>query len=365
MRGAAAYGEPGVFMTFEETGAELAQNARSLGFDLDDLVARGSCGSTSCTRSPTASRRTGTSTWRRSSSVWATRSMRSAPGASCSTRSSRSSPACPTRSVGSDLGTWAERDLLRFHATRPTLTGLEMHLTAMHKAILRFAPRIVILDPLNSFISAGNDTEVKSMLMRLIDFLKVSQITGFFTSLTGGGTPFDHTDAAISSLIDTWLVLLAQECGGERNRVLSILKSRGMAHSNQSREFLITGQGVEICDVYLGPSGVLTGSARLTREAAERAEALARNQEIERASRTLEQRRTALEAQIAALWSEFEVQQAKTLALIEGHLARESQSMREREAMFELAFPLRGDGGEDFPLARPLGDDQRLVTSSS
>lgn len=236
-------------------------------------------------------------------------------------------------SVGIDLGPWVAQGLLQFHATRPTFTGLEMHLTTMHKAILQFQAQIVIVDPLNSFVSGANEYEVKSMLMRLVDFLKMSQITGFFTSLTAGGTPLDRTDAAISSLIDTWLVLLAIETGGERNRALSVLKSRGMAHSNQTREFRLTGQGVELCDVYVGPGGVLTGSARLAQEAEEQAAQLARRQEIERSQRELDRRRATLETQIAALRAEFAVQEADSLALIERYQRLEVQLDQDRVDM--------------------------------
>jgi len=246
------------------------------------------------------------------------------------------SPSQITRNLGSvgiDLAPWVGKGLLQFQAARPTVAGLELHLTTMHKAILEFRPRIVIIDPLNSFISAGNEIEVKAMLLRLLDFLKMSQITGFFTNLTAGGSALDHTDAAISSLIDSWLVLLAIESGGERNRAFSILKSRGMAHSNQTREFLLTAQGVELRDVYVGPGGVLTGSARLTQEAQDAAAQLARRHEIERGQRELEHRRATLEAKIAALRDEFAIQEADTLAAIERHRAREAQVDQERMDM--------------------------------
>ncbi|WP_295613046.1 circadian clock protein KaiC [uncultured Lamprocystis sp.] len=243
-------------------------------------------------------------------------------------------------SVGIAQQPWVEQGLLQYRATRPTFTGLEPHLTAMHKAIEQFKPRIVVVDPLNSFISAGNESEVKAMLMRLVDYLKLSQITGFFTSLTTGGSGPHHTDAAISSLIDTWLMLLAVESGGERNRVLSILKSRGMAHSNQTREFLITSAGVQLCDVYTGAGSVLTGSARLAQEAEERARQLALRQEIERQQRALERKRAAVDGQIAALRLEFEAQQADTQALIERRQARAAQLARER---LDMAWSRKAD----------------------
>ncbi len=256
------------------------------------------------------------------------------------------------RSIGLDLSQWVEQGLLQFHSTRPTFTGLEMHLASMHRAIERFRPRSVILDPLNSFVSMGNEHEVKSMLMRLIDFLKLQQITGLFSSLTAGGGALDHTDTAISSLIDTWLMLMAVDAGGERNRSLSILKSRGMDHSNQTREFLITGQGIELLDVYSGADGVLTGSARLAQEAVARASALERRQEVERKQRELERKRVILEAQIAALRQEFEAGEAETLALIERERLREAQLARER---VDMAWNRRGDAAVD-PGVGPNGD---------
>ncbi|WP_295389031.1 circadian clock protein KaiC [uncultured Thiodictyon sp.] len=251
-------------------------------------------------------------------------------------------------SIGIDLGRWVAQGLLQFQAVRPTFAGLELHLTTMHKAIDRFKPQIVVVDPLNSFISAGNETEVKAMLIRLVDYLKMNEITGFFTSLTTGGSALDHTDAAISSLIDTWLLLVAVEAGGERNRALSILKSRGMAHSNQTREFLITNAGVEVRDVYAGPGGVLTGSARLAQEAQERADDLVRRQDIDRRQRELERKRAALEAQIAALRLDFAAQEADALALIERERAREAQLEQERK---DMAWSRKADAATATPTA--------------
>ena len=237
------------------------------------------------------------------------------------------------RSIGIDLQPWVQNDLLQFQATRPTFTGLEMHLATMHKAINAFKPQVVIMDPLNSFIIAGNETEVKSMLIRLVDFLKMQQITGLFTSLTTNGAALEQPEVAISSLIDTWLLLRDIEIGGERNRGLYILKSRGMAHSNQIREFLLTDLGVELRDVYVGESGVLTGSARLAQEAQEQARKLTRQQEIEHRQLELERKRKALEAQIAAMRAEFEAQETETLSIIGQEQGRGAQLVQERVDM--------------------------------
>jgi|SRR5579859_8124 len=237
------------------------------------------------------------------------------------------------RSIGIDLEPWVKKGRLQFQANRPTFAGLEMHLTTMHKAIQRFRPQVVVVDPVNSFVVGDNETEVKAMLMRLVDFLKMNQITALLTSLTSGGSVLEKTDVAISSLIDTWLLLRDIESGGERNRGLYILKSRGMAHSNQIREFLLTEHGVALRDVYVGPAGVLTGSARVAQEAQEQAAHTARQQEVERRQLELERKRQVLEGQIAAMRAEYEAQAAETLKIIGQEQVREAQLAQERVAM--------------------------------
>jgi circadian clock protein KaiC len=237
------------------------------------------------------------------------------------------------RSIGIDLQQWVKKGLLQIHANRPSFAGLETHLAMKHKVINAFKPQMVILDPLNSFIIGDNDIEVRAMLMRLVDFLKTKQITGLFTSLTSSGGVLEQTEVNISSLIDTWLLLRSIDSGGERNRGLSILKSRGMAHSNQIREFLLTDHGVELRDVYVGESGVLTGSARLTQEAQDLAMKLMRQQNVERGQLGLERKRKALEAQIAALRAEFEAQETETLSIIGQEKAQAAQLAQERGDM--------------------------------
>lgn len=220
-------------------------------------------------------------------------------------------------SIGIHLEPWVKEGLLHFHATRPTFHGLEHHLTTSIKLINKIEPQIVILDPIDAFIMGDNQTEVKIMLLRIVDYLKMRNITAMFTSLTNGGKNQELTDMAISSLIDTWLLLRDIEIGGERNRGLYILKSRGMDHSNQIREFKLTDKGIDLLDVYIGPEGVLTGSARLTQEAINDSEQLLRRQEIERQQSEIELKRAALDAQIVVLKSEFRAKESETLKLIE------------------------------------------------
>jgi circadian clock protein KaiC len=210
------------------------------------------------------------------------------------------------RSIGIKLEPWVEKGLLQFQATRPTFYGLEMHLAVTHKAVNVFKPDIVILDPINTFIIGDKENDVKTMLMRIVDFLKGNQITALFTSLTSTESAMERSDVGISSLIDTWLLLREIELNGERNRGMYVLKSRGMANSNQIREFILTDHGVELREAYIGASGVLTGSARIAQEALENAEVLTRKQDIERKKRELERKRKAVEAQIASLNADFE-----------------------------------------------------------
>ncbi|HTA28843.1 MAG TPA: circadian clock protein KaiC, partial [Candidatus Cybelea sp.] len=210
------------------------------------------------------------------------------------------------RSIGLRLEPLVEQGLLRFHSARPTLCGLEMHLATMFKEIASFQPVLVVVDPITSLLAAGTDFETKGMVTRLMDFLKGGQVTSLFTSLTRGGVALEQSEIAMSSLMDTWLLLQDFEGNGERNRVLYVLKARGMAHSNQVREFLISNRGIDLVDAYIGPSGVLTGASRVAQAAREKAEALASQQEAGRRKRELERKRTTLEQQIAALRSEYE-----------------------------------------------------------
>ncbi len=210
------------------------------------------------------------------------------------------------RSIGVRLEPLIRRGLLRFHAARPTLCGLEMHLATMFKEIAAFRPAVVVVDPITSLLAAGTDAETKGMVTRLIDFLKGGQITSLFTSLTHGGHSLHQSEIAMSSLMDSWLLLQDIEGNGERNRVLYVLKARGMAHSNQVREFLISDTGIDLVDAYIGPSGVLTGASRVAQAAREKAESLTSQQEAARRKRELLQKRATLEQQIAGLRSRSE-----------------------------------------------------------
>ena len=238
-------------------------------------------------------------------------------------------------SIGIHLEPWTKKGLLYFHATRPTLYGLEHHLTTSIKLINKVKPQIVILDPIDAFVMGGNQTEVKIMLLRLVDYLKMRNITAFFASLTNAGEHQELTDMSISSLIDTWLLLRDIEIGGERNRGLYILKSRGMDHSNQIREFKLTDHGIELLDVYVGPEGVLTGSARLSQEAKNNEEQLMRQQEIERKQSGLELKRAAIKAQIVVLQSELKEEESETLKIIEMEKAKAERFTKEQKKMAE------------------------------
>jgi circadian clock protein KaiC len=209
-------------------------------------------------------------------------------------------------SIGIDLEPLIKQELLDIYSVRPTIYGLEMHLVKIYKLVREFKPKVVILDPVTNLITIGSNTEVKSMLSRLVDFLKSNQITAFFTNLSHTGAGIEPAEFGISSLMDTWILVRDIEIGGERNRGLYILKSRGMAHSNQIREFLLTDNGIDLVDVYLGPAGVLTGTARIVQESQEKAAKTLHKLEILQKKREINRRRTAIEAQIAALNSEFE-----------------------------------------------------------
>jgi circadian clock protein KaiC len=209
-------------------------------------------------------------------------------------------------SIGLRLEPLVKRGLLRFHSARPSLYGLEMHLATMFKEIAEFKPHVVIIDPITSLMHSGSDSEGKGMVTRLIDYLKAGQVTSLFTSLTQGGQALQTSESAMSSLMDAWVLLQDFEGNGERNRILYVLKARGMAHSNQIREFLISDRGIDVVDAYIGPSGVLTGSARVAQGALEKAAVLAGQQEAAQLKREVGRKRTALERQIGVLRSDYE-----------------------------------------------------------
>jgi len=211
-------------------------------------------------------------------------------------------------SIGLRLEPLVKQGLLRFHSARPSLYGLEMHLATMFKEIAEFKPHVVIIDPITSLMDSGTDSEGKGMVTRLIDFLKASQITSLFTSLTQGGHTLQQSETAMSSLMDAWVLLQDFEGNGERNRVLYVLKARGMAHSNQIREFLISDRGIDVVDAYIGASGVLTGSARAAQFSLEKAAVLASQQEAAQLKRQVERKRGALERQISDLRSDYEAE---------------------------------------------------------
>jgi circadian clock protein KaiC len=246
------------------------------------------------------------------------------------------------RSIGIDLAPWVKKGLLQFHAVRPNLYGLEQHLLAMHNLVQKSKPRVVIVDPVTNLMSVGNELEVRSMLTRLIDFFKTEQITALFTSLTAGDAVAEQTEVGVSSLMDTWLLLRNIEENGERNRGLYVLKARGMSHSNQVREFILSSHGIDLVDVYTGGGMVLTGSARLAQEAQEKAQAQLREQDFARLRREAERKRRAAEAQIAVLQAQLEADLDQIDQQTAQEARREAASMRVRE---ELARQLTADDG--------------------
>jgi circadian clock protein KaiC len=235
------------------------------------------------------------------------------------------------KSIGLDLQSHVDAGRLIFVARRPSLWGLETHLAAMHREVERFDPDAVVIDPLSSLTGVGGD--VHSMVLRLVDFLKFRQVTALFTNLTHGNQEHAKTDIAISSLMDTWLLLYNKESNGEHNRQLYLLKSRGMAHSNQVREFLLTSEGIKLRDVYVGPGGVLTGSARLAQEAKEKADQLALEQESTRRNRELARKRRQIEAQIEMLKADLEREEHEVALISDEAETRAKKLAEDRDAM--------------------------------
>jgi circadian clock protein KaiC len=237
------------------------------------------------------------------------------------------------RSIGIDLQRWLDKKLLRFSARRPSLFGLETHLATMYRDVTDFEPTAVIVDPISALLSAGVTGDAHSMVLRLVDFLKARGVTGLFTNLGAVSGENATTEIQISSLMDVWLLLYNRESNGEHNRQLYLLKSRGMAHSNQVREFLMTSEGIKLRAAYVGPEGVLTGSARQAQEARDKAAILVREQDMERRSRELERKRCETAAQIEILQAQLANEEAEVDLLNREGVAREDQLAADRVAM--------------------------------
>ena len=205
-------------------------------------------------------------------------------------------------SIGIDLEQWVKKGLLKYHADRPTIYGLETHLSVMQKMINEFKPAAVIVDPVSNLNAVANNSNVKLMLSRLLDQLKLDRITTVLTILTQGSPTPESTDVDISSLADTWIRLRDIDFGGERNRGMSIIKSRGMAHSNQIREFMLTDKGVNLLVIQLN----------------------------------LERKRKAMEAQIADIRAEFKTEEAEVEKFMKQDKLRQQKALQDREAMAQI-----------------------------
>ncbi|HWZ14195.1 MAG TPA: circadian clock protein KaiC [Mucilaginibacter sp.] len=248
------------------------------------------------------------------------------------------------KSINMDLQKHVDKGLLHFEASRPTLHGLEQHLVVIHKLVKKYKPQVVILDPITNLITVGSVSEVKSMLVRLIDFLMEEQITVMFTALTLNTVVSEQTDEGVSSLVDAWLFVRDIEFNGERNRGMYIMKSRGMKHSNQVREFIITDRGIDLVDVYLGPDGVLTGSAREAQKLHEKTGLVLRNNALTMKDREIDRKRKVLESKIASLQTEFESAEEE---LNKMYIEEELIKKVTESAIKEMTKLRQGERGED------------------
>jgi circadian clock protein KaiC len=249
------------------------------------------------------------------------------------------------RSVGLNMHQWVDRGLLRFSARRPNLYGLETHLAAMHREVREFAPEAVVIDPLSALMNSGATGDVHSMVLRLVDFLKVRGITALFTNLGGTQAETATSEMQISSLMDAWLLLYNRESNGEHNRQLYLLKSRGMAHSNQVREFIMSIDGIKLREAYIGEGGVLTGSARLAQESKDRSAALAHAREVDRRTHELERKRRATAAQIEALRAQLATEEAEADRFL-SESSEYDQQLADQRAAMQTSRKVSGSAGK-------------------
>jgi circadian clock protein KaiC len=241
-------------------------------------------------------------------------------------------------SIGLDLAPYVEQGLLQFDAVRPSNYNLEMRLFKIHRWIKEFQPRAIVIDPMSSLIMSGSLIQTKSFFMRLIDYLKSKQITVFLTDLTLGDTDRDHeqTEIGISSLMDTWIELQTLKVNGERNRILYVLKSRGMMHSNQVREFVFTSRGVNLVEVYLGDGKVLTGTERINQSLDEQSIMRKRQQLFELKKRDFDRENLLIKAQIDALQMQLANREQEFTLLLEEEGDDQKMTIKNQTSMGKL-----------------------------
>ncbi|MCL1471748.1 circadian clock protein KaiC [Argonema antarcticum A004/B2] len=240
------------------------------------------------------------------------------------------------RSIGMDLEPYIQQELLQIQALRPTAHGLEVHLVQIHRSLSYFQPTTVIIDPISNLTLTGSPLQIKAFFMRLIDYLKSQQVTVLMNNLISGGSSLENTEIGISSLMDTWLEVRVIESNGERNRILQLIKSRGMEHSNQVREFRLTSQGIELVDVYLGQNKVLTGTARAIQELADKQASLRRQQQVANRRRELEQQRQVIQAQIATLQMQMEAEKTELDHLNQEESLEKAGFLQDQERIAQL-----------------------------
>ena len=251
------------------------------------------------------------------------------------------------RSIGLDLRKWVEAGLLRIWAARPSAVGQETHLAVLARLIEEETPSVAVLDGITSISSGLATTDVptewNSIVARKIDLFKSRGITSVITAL---GLGQDSNTSAVSSMVDTWLLLRNIEANGECNRLLFVLKSRGTAHSNQVREFVLTDHGVELVDVYVGAAGVLAGSARVTQQAAERDAELRIAEELARRRRELRRSVIEHEAHLVAVQDQLDAERAEIerIDLREGHQVADTEADRSAMATRRWADAAPHDG---------------------
>lgn len=240
------------------------------------------------------------------------------------------------RSVGLDLEPYQQQGLLQIRSLRPTAHGLELHLVQIHRWINSLKPTAVVIDPISNLTLTGSLLQAKSFFMRLIDYLKSQQITTLMTNLITAGMPLEHTEIGVSSLMDTWIEVRTIEGNGERNRLLQLIKSRGMDHSNQVREFRLSSQGISLIDVYLGRDQVLVGTARSIRELTDKQARLQHQQQMAKRRREIEQQQQTLQAQIANLQMQMEAGSTELNHLLQEEDLYEAGFYQDQEVIAQL-----------------------------
>jgi circadian clock protein KaiC len=241
------------------------------------------------------------------------------------------------RSVGIDLAPYIASGLLHMQSIRSSLCGAEEHIGTLRNLLDAYQPRCFVIDPLSAIINSDADASRRRMPEQLLGLTKASGITIVCSSLLSGNDALSEgSSIQVSTVADTWIHISYAVMAGERNRALTIVKSRGTEHSNQVRELMLSSDGVTLADVYRAGGEVLMGTARWQKEAEERVTEEFQRAGVEQKRRELELAETEVNARVEVLQRELALKRAELERLQSTEIIRLQRMQLQRDTLQTL-----------------------------